>query len=119
MQNLQELPKLSDSISYLYVEHCILEQKAHAIEKIDKDGRTMIPIANLTVLMIGPGTSISHAAIKSLAQNGCGIVWVGEDATRFYAHGSGETRRAYHLLHQARLASDPQLRLEVGDAPHA
>jgi CRISPR-associated protein Cas1 len=113
MQDLHELPKLSDSISYLYVEHCILEQKAQAVEKIDKEGRTMIPAANLTVLMLGPGTSISHAAVKSLAQNGCGIVWVGEDATRFYAHGNGETRRAYHLLHQARLASDPQLRLEV------
>jgi len=113
MQNLHQLPKLSDSISYLYVEHCIIEQKALAVEKIDRRGRTMIPAASLAVLMIGPGTSITHAAIKSLAENGCSIVWVGEDATRFYAQGSGETRRAYHLLHQARLASDPELRLAV------
>ena len=113
MPDLHELPKLSDSLSYLYVEHCILEQKFQAVEKIDKDGRTMIPAANLTVLMLGPGTSISHAAVKALADNGCGIVWVGEDATRFYASGCGETRRAYHLLHQARLASDPHARLGV------
>jgi CRISPR-associated protein Cas1 len=113
MQDLHELPKLRDSLSYLYVEHCIIEQKAKAVEMLDDDGRVMIPAANLTVLLLGPGTSITHAAIKSLADNGCGIVWVGEDATRFYAHGSGETRRAYHLLHQARLASDPRLRLEV------
>lgn len=113
MRDLHQLPKLSDSISYLYVEHCIIEQKSLAVEKIDKYGRTMIPAANLTVLMLGPGTSITHAAVKSLGENGCGIVWVGEDATRFYAHGNGETRRAYHLLHQARLASDPQLRLAV------
>lgn len=113
MRDLHELPKLSDSISYLYVEHCIIEQKAKAVEKIDKDGRIMIPAASLTVLMIGPGTSITHAAVKSLAENGCGMVWVGEDATRFYAHGNGETRRAYHLLRQARLVSDPLLRLAV------
>ena len=113
MRDLHQLPKLSDSISYLYVERCIIEQKALAVEKIDKYGRTMIPAANLTVLMLGPGTSITHAAVKSLSENGCGIVWVGEDATRFYAHGNGETRRAYHLLHQARLASNPQTRLAV------
>ncbi|MCF6278580.1 MAG: type I-E CRISPR-associated endonuclease Cas1e [Anaerolineales bacterium] len=113
MQDLHQLPKLSDSISYLYVEHCVIEQNALAIEQIDKRGRTMIPVANLTVLLLGPGTSITHAAIKSLADNGCGILWVGEDATHFYAHGSGETRRAYHLLHQARLASDPELRQAV------
>jgi CRISP-associated protein Cas1 len=113
MQDLHELPKLSDSLSFLYAEHCIIEQKAQAVEKIDKDGRTMIPAANLTVLMLGPGTSITHAAVKSLADNGCGIVWVGEDVTRFYASGCGETRRAYHVLHQARLVSDPQTRLAV------
>jgi len=113
MQDLHELPKLRDSLSYLYVEHAIIEQQAKAVELIDKRGRTLIPAANLTVLFLGPGTSITHAAIKSLADNGCGVVWVGEDVTRFYAHGTGETRRAYHLLHQARLASNPDLRLEV------
>jgi CRISPR-associated protein Cas1 len=113
MQDLHQLPKLGDSMSYLYLEHCIIEQKDSAVEKIDQSGRTMIPAANLTVLLLGPGTNITHAAVKSLADNGCGIVWVGEEATYFYAHGSGETRRAYHLLHQARLVSNPRLRLAV------
>ncbi len=113
MKDLHQLPKLSDSMSYLYVEHCIIEQNALAIEQIDKRGRTMIPAANLTMLMLGPGTSITHAAIKSLADNGCGVQWVGQDATYFYAHGQGETRQSKHLLHQARLVSDPTLRLAV------
>lgn len=113
MQDLHELPKLRDSLTYLYAEHCIIEQKAQAVEMIDANGRVMVPAANLTVLLLGPGTSVTHAAVKSLADNGCGIVWVGEDVTRFYAHGGGETRRAYHVLHQARLVSNPQLRLEV------
>jgi CRISP-associated protein Cas1 len=113
MQDLHQLPKLSDSMSYLYAEHCIIEQNALAVEQIDKRGRTTIPAANLTVLMLGPGTSITHAAIKSLADNGCGIIWVGQDATHFYAQGSGETRQSMHLLHQARLVSDPALRLAV------
>lgn len=113
MQDLHQLPKLGDSMSYLYLEHCIIGQKDSAVEKIDQGGRTMIPAANLTVLLLGPGTSITHAAVKSLADNGCGIVWVGEETTYFYAYGCGETRRAYHLLQQARLVSSPKLRLAV------
>ena len=113
MQDLHQLPKLSDSLSYLYAEHCIVEKKQQAIELFDKDGATLVPAAALTVLLLGPGTRITHAAVKTLADNGCTIVWVGEDTTRYYAHGVGETRRAYHLLHQARLVSDERLRLEV------
>jgi len=33
--------------------------------------------------------------------------------TKFYAQGLGETRRAYHLLRQAELVSDPDKRLKV------
>ena len=113
MQDLHELPKLTDSLTYLYAEHVVVEQKAKAIELFDKDGATLVPTAALSVLLLGPGTRITHAAVKALADSGCAIVWVGEDGTRCYAHGGGETRKAYHLLHQARLVSDPDLRLEV------
>lgn len=113
MQDLHELPKLRDSLSYLYVEHAILDKKQQAIEYIRKDGRTLIPTANLSVLMLGPGTSITHAAINILARSGCSILWLGEDATRFYAQGSGETRKAGGLLHQAALVSNPDKRLQV------
>ncbi|MFH2102434.1 MAG: type I-E CRISPR-associated endonuclease Cas1e [Chloroflexota bacterium] len=114
MQDLHELPKLRDSLSYLYVEHAVINQKDHAIEYIRQDeGRVMIPVAALGVLLLGPGTRISHAAIRTLADNGCAAVWVGEDGTKFYAQGTGETRRAFHLLRQAEMSCDPQKRLGV------
>jgi CRISPR-associated protein Cas1 len=113
MRDLHELPKLRDGLSYLYLEHGRIEQKHKAVELVDKQGRTMIPAAALAVLMLGPGTSITHAAVKALSDNGCLIVWVGEDGTRCYAQGGGETRKAYHLLEQAELARDPIKRLEV------
>jgi CRISPR-associated protein Cas1 len=113
MRDLHELPKLRDGLSYLYVERCRIEQKHKAVEFMDKEGRTMVPAAALAVLMLGPGTAITHAAVKALAENGCSIVWTGEDGMRCYAQGTGETRRAYHLLHQAALASDPTKRLAV------
>jgi CRISPR-associated protein Cas1 len=113
MRDLHELPKLRDGLSYLYVEHAQVRQKHKAVELVDKEGRTMVPAAALAVLMLGPGTSVTHAAVKALADNGCLIVWVGEDGTRCYAQGGGETRKAYHLLQQAELASDPANRLKV------
>jgi CRISPR-associated protein Cas1 len=113
MRDLHELPKLRDSLSYLYVEHVRVQQKHKAVELLDKEGRTMVPAAALSVLMIGPGTTITHAAVKALADNGCLVMWCGEDGMRCYAQGGGETRKAYHLLKQAELVSDPEKRLEV------
>lgn len=113
MRDLHELPKLRDSLSYLYLEHAIINQSDLAIEATTDIGRTMVPVANLSVLMLGPGTSITHAAVRALADNGCSVVWVGEDGMRCYAHGSGETRKGYRLLHQAHLVSHPELREQV------
>lgn len=113
MQDLHELPKLRDSLTYLYIEHAIVDRKDSSIEFIQKQGRTQAPVAVLCVLMLGPGTSVSHAAVKVLAESGCLIVWTGEDVTRCYAQGLGETRKGYHLLRQAELVSDPARRLEV------
>lgn len=107
MQDLRRLPKLRDSLSYVYAEKALIQRFRQAVEIMDKHGRTALPVASLSVLLLGPGTRITHEAVKLLARNGCSIVWVGEDATRFYAQGVGETRKAYRLLHQARLASDP------------
>jgi CRISPR-associated protein Cas1 len=113
MLDFHELPKLRDSLSYLYIEFAIIDRKDNAIEYIKEDGKILVPIAALCVLMLGPGTSISHAAIKVLAENGVTMLWVGQDITRCYAQGLGETRKAYHLLRQAELVSDPGLHEKV------
>lgn len=111
--NLQELPRLRDSLSYVYIEHAIIDRAQNAIEFVCAEGRTLVPIAALCAILLGPGTSISHAAIKCLSENGCSVVWVGEDCMRCYAQGLGETRKSYHLLRQAELLCDTQKREQV------
>jgi len=110
---MHALPKIRDSWSFLYVEHCRIEQEDKAIAVHDKKGRTPVPCASLTTLFLGPGTSITHAAIRALADNGCLVVWSGQDNVRFYALGMGETRSAANLMHQVRMWADPQLHLQV------
>lgn len=113
MKDLHLLPKVRDSLSYLYVEHCRIDQEAKAIALHDVNGKTPVPCANLTLLMLGPGTNITHAAVRVLAESGCLVAWTGEEGVRLYAQGLGETRSSAHLLHQAWLASDPARRLQV------
>lgn len=113
MQDLHILPKLRDSLSYMYAERAIIQRYRHAVEMVDERGKTALPIASLAVLLLGPGTSITHEAVKLLARNGCSIMWVGEDGTRYYAQGMGETRKGYRLLHQAKLVSDPTTHREI------
>ena len=113
VRDLHVLPKLSDGWSYLYVEHCRVDQEAKAIAIHDEKGKVPVPCANLALLMLGPGVSITHAAVGVLADHGCLVVWCGEAGVRFYALGMGETRSAGNLLHQARAWADEDSRMRV------
>ncbi|MDR7587721.1 MAG: type I-E CRISPR-associated endonuclease Cas1e [Armatimonadota bacterium] len=112
-RNLKELPKFRDGLSYLYVEHAFVEQEAQGIGIYDEEGLTLVPVAALGVLLLGPGTRITHAAVRALASNGCTVAWVGEGFARFYAQGLGDTRSAVRLYCQARAWADPALHREV------
>lgn len=111
--DLRSLPKVRDSLSYVYLEHGKLEQDMQGVCFIDEGGKTQIPCSAFLVIMIGPGCSVTHAAIKNLANLGCLVFWVGEESVRFYAVGLGETRSSQALLHQAKLVSDSALRTKI------
>jgi CRISPR-associated protein Cas1 len=113
LRDYHELPKFRDGLGYLYLERGKIEQTQRAVEFFDKSGRTLVPVAALAVLMLGPGTAITHEAVKTLTDNGCLITWVGEKGVRFYAQGAGETRKGYQLMRQAELVSDPVKRMAV------
>ena len=113
VQDLHVLPKFRDGWSYLYVEHCRIDQEGSAVAIHDADGKVPVPCANLALLMLGPGVSITHAAVSVLADHGCLVGWSGEEGVRFYAVGMGETRSASNFLHQARMWANTQLHMSV------
>lgn len=113
LKDLHQLPKVRDSLSFLYLEHGKIDQHEKAIAVHDVEGMTPIPIASLAVLLLGPGTSITHAAISALADNSTLVIWAGEEGVRYYAHGMGGTRGSTYLLRQAALATDQAARLVV------
>lgn len=113
MKDLRILPKVRDSWSYLYVERARIDQVEKGICLHDEQGRVHVPCASLSLLMLGPGTSVTHAAIMTMAEAGCLVAWCGEQGVRFYAQGMGETRSAARLLQQARIWADEAERMRV------
>lgn len=110
---LHELPRIRDRWSYLYAEHCQVEQDERAIALHRTEGVVPVPCASLLLLMLGPGTTVSHAAMRALSDSGCLVAWAGEEGVRFYAEGLGTTRSVANLQRQARLASDERARERV------
>ncbi len=113
MSRLRTLPKARDRVSFLYFEHCRIEQDDRAIAVFKEQSKFFVPCAAIATLLLGPGTSITHAAIKTLADNACGVQWVGEDLMRFYANGRSGAGNSKRLLHQATLWADSIQRLAV------
>ncbi len=112
-QNLRELPKFRDGTSYLYLEHTVLEQNDRSLQAFHPEGMITIPCASLGVLLLGPGTTVSHSAMTALGRTGCSIVWVGEQGVRFYASGLGESSRSARLMQQARLWANEDSRMRI------
>lgn len=112
-KDLHAMPKMRDRWSYLYLEHAKVDREDQAIAFHDALGSTAVPCANLALLMLGPGVSITHAAILTLADSGCLVAWVGEQGVRFYASGTGTTRSAANLLAQAAIWADAQAHLRI------
>jgi CRISPR-associated protein Cas1 len=109
--DLHLLPKFRDRLSYLYVEHAVIERDSNSICFFDDGGKTQIPIATIALLMLGPGTKVSHSAMDVLARNNCLVAWCGEEGVRMYAFASGGTHSAARTLRQAEMVSDPRRRV--------
>ena len=113
MRTLYELPRFRDRWSYLYLEMGRLDVDADGLTFHQGDSVTPIPIDQLAVVMLGPGSTVTHAAIKALSRNNCLLAWTGQDGVRLYAASIGGTYSAKRIIHQAKLVSNERSRLEV------
>lgn len=100
-------------MTFLYLEHCTLERQDGAITVTDENGVVHIPAAAISVLLLGPGTRVTHRAMELMGDTGVGAVWVGEHGVRYYAHGRPLTTRANLLIRQAELVSNTRKHLDV------
>lgn len=110
---INELPRISDRVSFIYVEHAKINRQDSAIIFLDNRGIVKIPCAMIGVLLLGPGTDISHRAVELIGDTGCAMVWVGENGVRQYAHGRSLSHSSRYLEKQAKLVSNTRSRAAV------
>lgn len=110
---INELPRIGDRVSFIYIEHARINRQDSAITVNDSQGTIRIPAALVGVLLLGPGTDITHRAVELIGDTGTSMVWVGERGVRHYAHGRALARSSRLLLKQARLVSNRRSRLAV------
>lgn len=111
--DIQSLPQVQDRVTFLYLEHCQLNREDSAITARDERGVTRIPAAMVSVLLLGPGTAVTHRAMELIGDAGVTVVWVGEHGVRYYAGGRPLTHRAHLLMRQAALVSNQRTHLAV------
>lgn len=82
-------------------------------------GQYGIPLQGVSMILLGPGSTVSHDALRLLARHDTALAAVGEDGVRCYtappliANRSGLARR------QARAWADPNTRLHVARRMYA
>jgi CRISPR-associated protein Cas1 len=111
--DLQQLPAVKDRMTFLYLEHCKLGRQDSAVTAEDQRGIIQIPASAISVLLLGPGTSISHRAMELIGDTGVTVIWVGEHGVRYYASGRALTHRAQLLIRQAKMVTNQKLHLAV------
>lgn len=104
---------MRNRISFLYVERCVVDRDQNAVTLKDQRGTRHVPGANLGVLMLGPGTSVTHPARRLLAENGVTMVDTGEHGVRYYTHGRPLSSSTKLLQAQARAFANDRERLRV------
>ncbi len=117
--DLFELVRAQDRMTFLYLEHCVVSRDASAITATDERGTVHVPAATLNVLLLGPGTRVTHQAMVLLAESGSTSVWVGERGVRYYAHGRSLARTSRLLQAQADLVTKRDSRLSVARKMYA
>jgi CRISP-associated protein Cas1 len=116
---IADLSRAEDRISFLYLERSVIHRDSNAITATDDRGVVHIPAASIGVLLLGPGTSITHQAIALLADHGATAVWVGERGVRYYAHGRSLASSSRLLIAQAAAVSHRNRRLDVARTMYA
>ncbi|MFJ4435725.1 type I-E CRISPR-associated endonuclease Cas1e [Streptomyces sp. NPDC088923] len=117
--NAAMLPRIGDSLSFLFLDQARVEQDATGVKAVlaGDDGPTVlaVPTAALSCLLLGPGTSITAPALRTLARHGTSVVITGSAGVRCYAGLVPEGVTSKWLQAQATAWADPTARTAIAE----
>lgn len=105
------LPRMESRLSFLYVERAVINRDGNTLTIKDQRGIAHVPATQLAVVLLGPGTKVTYAAMALLGDAGASVVWVGEKGVRYYAHGRPPAKTSRFAEAHARLWSNQRTRL--------
>ena len=107
-------PQVKSRYPFLYLEHGRLEVDDSSVKWISAECDVVrLPIAVINAILLGPGTSVTHEAVKAISDARCSLCWVGEESLKFYAYGMPPTADTQNLYRQLGCAFSPDKRVEV------
>jgi CRISP-associated protein Cas1 len=111
---LETLTPAKERWTPIYLEHGRLEVDDSSVKWIGADFTVIrLPVATLSAIMLGPGTTVTHAAIKACAQCNTPLCWIGVDGLHFYSFGVAPTHDNSRARHQAAIHGSRSRRTEV------
>lgn len=116
----ESLPQVKDKYPFLYLERGRLEIDDSSVKWVDSEANVVpIPVATINTLLLGPGTTVTHEAVKTAVAANCSVCWVGEDSLLFYAAGFLPTADTRNLKLQMALACNEESSLKLARAMFA
>ncbi len=101
---------LGDSVSlphrfrspFVSLEYGILRVEDHSLLLDRKDGSGIeIPVGMISAILLEPGVSVTHEAIKLAAEHDVLLLWVGEAGVRVYSSGMPGGKSGKRIVRQA------------------
>ncbi|HGJ5877040.1 MAG TPA: hypothetical protein ACHBX0_12680 [Arsenophonus sp.] len=110
----ESLPYFKDKYPFIYLERERLEINDSSLKWLDAEGNIVrLPVAMLNAILLEPGKTLTHEAVKTVAAANCAICWFGEDSLLFYAAGFQPTENRHNLHQQAMISCNRKAALEV------
>lgn len=111
--------RLEDRVSFAYLEHANIVQDRTGVVALGSDESgfskrvIQIPVGSMAVLALGPGTTISQAAMVSCTRSGATVLFTGGGGVPCYSHATPLTSSARWAIAQARLVSNERHQREA------
>lgn len=113
-----ELPH-EDRHAFLALRMGRLEVEEGCLRFVTETGTTVIPYQRLSCVILEPGTSVTHDALRLLARHGVGLVATGLDGVKCYTAPPLLSDSSELARRQARAWADPEIRLAVARKQYA
>jgi CRISPR-associated protein Cas1 len=112
METMHQISRADNRNPILFVQHSKIHIDDNNIRIINKLEDVSVSPNNFNALLLGPGTSITHEAVKLLSHYHVNIQWVSDEILHAYAT-SNESRKSRNVLRQVRLMCDDKKRIAV------